>query len=117
MTLHGLAAPAPARTETAKTTARTTEATEFRLLGPVAVYDRQTGTGITPSGPKQRALLATLVVHAGEQLSVDRLVEELWGDRPPPTRRAPCTPTSPGCAGCCPPRATSGSAPCPPDTC
>ncbi|MER5399756.1 AfsR/SARP family transcriptional regulator [Streptomyces sp. NPDC002599] len=79
MTLYGLAAPAPARTETT----RTAEATEFRLLGPVAVYDRRTGTGITPSGPKQRALLATLVVHAGEQLSVDRLVEELWGGRPP----------------------------------
>jgi DNA-binding SARP family transcriptional activator len=59
------------------------EATEFRLLGPVVVYDGATGTGIVPSGPKQRALLATLVIHAGERLSVDRLVEELWGDRPP----------------------------------
>ncbi len=76
MTVLDLAAPAPARTEVI-------EATEFRLLGPVAVYDRRTGTGIAPSGPKQRALLATLVVHAGEQLSVDRLVEELWGERPP----------------------------------
>ncbi|MEU0600920.1 AfsR/SARP family transcriptional regulator [Streptomyces sp. NPDC006393] len=58
-------------------------ATEFRLLGPVVVYDGTTGTGIVPSGPKQRALLAALVIHAGERLSVDRLVEELWGDRPP----------------------------------
>jgi DNA-binding SARP family transcriptional activator len=76
MTVLALAAPAPARTEVI-------EAIEFRLLGPVVVHDRGTGTGIAPSGPKQRALLATLVVHAGEQLSVDRLVEELWGDRPP----------------------------------
>ncbi|MFD5516268.1 BTAD domain-containing putative transcriptional regulator [Streptomyces sp. NPDC127066] len=76
MTVLDLAAPAPVRTEV-------TEATEFRLLGPVVVYDRGTGTRIVPSGPKQRALLATLVAHAGEQLSADRLVEELWGDRPP----------------------------------
>lgn len=73
MTVLDLAAPAPVRGE----------ATEFRLLGPVAVHDRATGAGIAPPGPKQRALLATLVIHAGELLSVDRLVEELWGDRPP----------------------------------
>ncbi|MFJ7968323.1 BTAD domain-containing putative transcriptional regulator [Streptomyces sp. NPDC096324] len=77
-----LAAPAPTRTEVTEV-AETIEATEFRLLGPVAVHNRRTGTGITPCGPKQRALLATLVVHAGQQLSVDRLVEELWGGRPP----------------------------------
>ncbi|MEU2929445.1 AfsR/SARP family transcriptional regulator [Streptomyces sp. NPDC007251] len=73
MTVLELAAPAPVRGES----------TEFRLLGPVAVHDRATGTGIVPSGPKQRALLATLVIHAGERLPVDTLVEELWGDRPP----------------------------------
>jgi DNA-binding SARP family transcriptional activator len=73
MTVLELPAPAPPRAE----------ATEFRLLGPVVVYDAATGTGIVPSGPKQRALLAALVIHAGEGLSVDRLVEELWGDRPP----------------------------------
>ncbi|MFD8733522.1 BTAD domain-containing putative transcriptional regulator [Streptomyces sp. NPDC059618] len=101
MTVLGLAAPAPPHPGTARTTEPTgptgaTEptgaageieaieaATEFRLLGPVVVYDRGTGTGIAPAGPKQRALLAALVVHAGRQLSVDRLVEELWGDRPP----------------------------------
>ncbi|MEE4494104.1 AfsR/SARP family transcriptional regulator [Streptomyces sp. BE230] len=73
MTVLDLAAPAPVRGQ----------ATEFRLLGLVAVHDGATGAGIVPCGPKQRALLATLVIHAGELLSVDRLVEELWGDRPP----------------------------------
>ncbi|RCH65545.1 hypothetical protein DT019_27570 [Streptomyces sp. SDr-06] len=73
MTVLDLTAPAPVRGEK----------TEFRLLGPVAVHDGTTGEGIVPCGPKQRALLATLVIHAGELLSVDRLVEELWGDRPP----------------------------------
>ncbi|MFJ7299072.1 BTAD domain-containing putative transcriptional regulator [Streptomyces sp. NPDC099088] len=55
---------------------------EFRLLGPVTVCDTAGGV-IAPSGPKQRALLATLVLHAGQLLSVDRLVEELWGSAPP----------------------------------
>ncbi|MFE9812640.1 BTAD domain-containing putative transcriptional regulator [Streptomyces sp. NPDC005548] len=55
---------------------------EFRLLGPVTVCDTAGGV-IAPSGPKQRALLATLVLHAGQLLSVDRLVEELWGSTPP----------------------------------
>lgn len=73
MTVLDLPAPAPVRGE----------ATEFRLLGLVAVHDGTTGAGIVPCGPKQRALLATMVIHAGELLSVDRLVEELWGDRPP----------------------------------
>ncbi|MBM7170156.1 AfsR/SARP family transcriptional regulator [Streptomyces sp. G44] len=73
MTVLDLAAPAPVRGGV----------TEFRLLGPVTVHDGSGGAGIVPSGPKQRALLATLVTHAGELLSVDRLVEELWGDRPP----------------------------------
>lgn len=80
-TVLDLAAPAPApTTEPAPVRGGVTE---FRLLGPVVVHDGASGTGIVPSGPKQRALLATLVIHAGELLPVDRLVEELWGDRPP----------------------------------
>lgn len=73
MTVLDLAAPAAVRGEV----------TEFQLLGPMVVHDGATGAAIVPSGPKQRALLATLVIHAGELLSVDRLVEELWGNRPP----------------------------------
>ncbi|MFI0507031.1 BTAD domain-containing putative transcriptional regulator [Streptomyces albogriseolus] len=57
--------------------------TEFRLLGPVELHDGTTGAGIVPSGSKQRALLSALVLHADQLLSVDRLTEELWGDRPP----------------------------------
>src|SRR4029077_4187054 len=33
--------------------------------------------------PKQRSLLALLLLHAGEVVSTDRLVEELWAGRPP----------------------------------
>jgi DNA-binding SARP family transcriptional activator len=42
----------------------------------------------TPGGPKQRALLALLVLHANQVLSTDRLIDELWGDDPPGTARA-----------------------------
>lgn len=56
---------------------------DFRVLGPVEVHDHRSGTRIAPSGAKQRALLAALVVRAGEVLSADRLIDELWGDRPP----------------------------------
>jgi DNA-binding SARP family transcriptional activator len=34
-------------------------------------------------GPKQRAVLALLALDAGRVVSVDRLVEGLWRDRPP----------------------------------
>ena len=50
---------------------------EFRILGPLEVADgdRQLQVG----GTRERALLAILLVHAGEVVSADRLIEELWG--------------------------------------
>ncbi|MFF3216045.1 BTAD domain-containing putative transcriptional regulator [Streptomyces sp. NPDC002886] len=56
---------------------------DFRVLGPVEVFDRRTGAHLVPSGAKQRALLGALVVQAGHVLSAERLIHELWGDRPP----------------------------------
>ena len=40
---------------------------------------------VTVGGARQRALLAVLLLHANETLSGDRLIDELWGDHPPPT--------------------------------
>ncbi|MBE2319568.1 AAA family ATPase [Solirubrobacter sp. CPCC 204708] len=40
---------------------------------------------VTLGGARQRALLAVLLLHANETLSADRLIDELWGDAPPPT--------------------------------
>jgi DNA-binding SARP family transcriptional activator/tetratricopeptide (TPR) repeat protein len=37
--------------------------------------------------PKQRVVLATLLVHGNEVVSVDRLLEALWDHAPPPTAR------------------------------
>lgn len=36
-------------------------------------------------GGKQRALLAILLLHANESVSADRLIDDLWGEQPPPT--------------------------------
>ncbi len=56
---------------------------DFRMLGPfeVAVGDRLVALG----GVKQRSLLVLLLMHRNEPVSTDRLVDELWGERPPET--------------------------------
>jgi DNA-binding SARP family transcriptional activator len=53
----------------------------FRILGPLEVHHE--GRQIALGGPKQRALLGVLLLHANESISSERLVDELWGDRPP----------------------------------
>jgi DNA-binding SARP family transcriptional activator len=54
---------------------------DFRILGPLEVLDE--GRTITLRGARLRALLALLLVHANETLSTERLIDELWGERPP----------------------------------
>ncbi|WP_251829155.1 AfsR/SARP family transcriptional regulator [Streptomyces sp. ATCC 21386] len=59
---------------------------EFRLLGPVEAWhgDRPLRLG----GPKPRALLAVLLLRAGQVVPADSLVDVIWGDDPPDTARA-----------------------------
>ncbi|HEU4658313.1 MAG TPA: AfsR/SARP family transcriptional regulator [Capillimicrobium sp.] len=56
---------------------------DFRLLGPIEVSDGH--RTLTLGGPKQRALLATLLLHANEVVSRDALIDALWGATPPET--------------------------------
>ena len=56
---------------------------EFRILGPLEVTDQ--GHELPLAGSKQRALLAILLLHANEVVSSDRLIDELWGEQPPPS--------------------------------
>ena len=56
---------------------------EFRILGPLEVLDQ--GRPVALPGGRGRALLALLILHAGEVVSADRLIDELWGESPPPT--------------------------------
>jgi predicted ATPase/DNA-binding SARP family transcriptional activator len=54
---------------------------EFRILGPLEVYD---GDGeISLGGRKPRALLALLLLHPNEVVPTDRLIDELWGEDSP----------------------------------
>ena len=46
---------------------------------------RDSARPLTVGGARQRALLVVLLLHANETLSGDRLIDELWGDHPPPT--------------------------------
>src|SRR5260370_39512575 len=49
---------------------------EFRILGPLEA--RSNGLPLRLGGPRQRALLAYLLLHANEVVSAERLVDELW---------------------------------------
>jgi len=48
---------------------------DFRILGPLEV--RANGGRLALGGPKQRALLAILLLQANRVVSSDRLIEEL----------------------------------------
>jgi DNA-binding SARP family transcriptional activator len=56
---------------------------DFRLLGPLEVASEDATLEL--GGPKHRALLALLLFDAGRAVSTDRLIEALWGERPPRT--------------------------------
>jgi DNA-binding SARP family transcriptional activator len=55
--------------------------TRFRVLGPLEVQTEQGWTSIGAS--KWRAALACLLLNAGQIVSTDTLIDELWGDSPP----------------------------------
>jgi DNA-binding SARP family transcriptional activator/basic membrane lipoprotein Med (substrate-binding protein (PBP1-ABC) superfamily) len=55
----------------------------FHVLGPLEV--RVADEALVVGGGKQRAVLAALLLRAGEVVSVQRLVDEVWGDDPPPS--------------------------------
>jgi hypothetical protein len=64
---------------------RTVKAVNFRLLGPLEV---RAGDGPVPiGGPKQRTLLALLVLQPNRVVTVDRLTDAIWGSEPPATAR------------------------------
>jgi YVTN family beta-propeller protein len=54
---------------------------EFRILGPLEVW--VDGAPAALGGPKQRALLAMLLLRANEVVSRDALIDGLWGELPP----------------------------------
>jgi DNA-binding SARP family transcriptional activator len=54
---------------------------DFRILGSLEVWDGERQVEL--AGPKRRAVLALLLFHANEVVGVDRLVDQLWGEKAP----------------------------------
>src|SRR5215470_4845478 len=54
---------------------------EFGILGPLEV--RRSGQAVPVGGPRQRAVLALLLLEANRVVSMDRLAEDVWGGHPP----------------------------------
>ena len=58
---------------------------DLRVLGPIEVADG--GDTVPIGGPRQRLVLALLILNAGDTVSTDRLVDGVWGDGPPDAAR------------------------------
>ena len=56
---------------------------EFRILGPLQVYDGDTEVPL--GSPMERTLLAVLLLHGGDVVSRERLIDSLWRESPPQT--------------------------------
>ncbi len=55
---------------------------DVEILGPMQVRDGA-GREVRLPGGRERALFALLLISRGEVVSVDRIVDALWGERPP----------------------------------
>ena len=53
------------------------ELAEFGILGPLEVS--RAGRAVPLGGPRQRAVLALLLLEANRVVSLDRLAEDIWG--------------------------------------
>lgn len=54
---------------------------EFGLLGPFELL--RDGVPLELGPHRQRAVLAALTIHANRVVSLDQLIDELWGEEPP----------------------------------
>jgi DNA-binding SARP family transcriptional activator/tetratricopeptide (TPR) repeat protein len=55
----------------------------FRVLGPVGVW--RDGVEVDLGAPQQRTVLAVLLARVGLTVSVDEIVDAMWGEDPPGT--------------------------------
>jgi DNA-binding SARP family transcriptional activator len=56
---------------------------EFSVLGPLEVRDASGGV-VDVGGPRQRSVLARLLVASGTVVPAERIVDDLWRGEPPP---------------------------------
>jgi WD40 repeat protein/DNA-binding SARP family transcriptional activator len=58
---------------------------QFRVLGPLKVL--VDGQPISLGGPKQRTVLASLLLHPNQLVPAENLIDQVWGEGPPSTAR------------------------------
>jgi DNA-binding SARP family transcriptional activator len=56
---------------------------DYRILGSLEAFDGERGLSL--GGARQRAVLALLLLRANEALTRDVIVDQLWGENPPPS--------------------------------
>ncbi|TML29522.1 MAG: hypothetical protein E6G26_03470 [Actinobacteria bacterium] len=56
---------------------------DYRILGPLEAFDGERALSL--GGTRQRSVLALLLLRAQEALTRDVIIDELWGETPPPT--------------------------------
>lgn len=56
---------------------------EFKVLGPLEIT--MDGQKFGPGAPKVRKVLALLALRADQMVTVDSLIDEIWGENPPRT--------------------------------
>ena len=59
---------------------------EFRILGPLEVTDG--GRALALGGPRQRLVLASLILESNHVVPTERLIDRIWGDVPPDAARS-----------------------------
>src|SRR5262245_37987666 len=57
----------------------------FQVLGPLEVTRERSSVPL--GGPKQRAVLAHLIVRANQVVPTDALIDQVWGEEPPESAR------------------------------
>src|SRR4029453_9364787 len=57
----------------------------FQILGPLEVARERAPVPL--GGPKQRTVLAHLIVRANQVVTADELIDRVWGDEPPESAR------------------------------
>jgi WD40 repeat protein/serine/threonine protein kinase len=57
----------------------------FHVLGPLEVTRERVSVPL--GGPKQRAVLAHLIVRANQVVPTDALIDQVWGEEPPESAR------------------------------
>ncbi len=71
---------------------------ELKLLGTteVSVCGQRPPLG----GPRARAVLVDLALHARRSVSIAQLIDDMWGESPPASDPTPLPPTCPDFGAC-----------------